>query len=80
MAVVATVPGQALAPEELLEFLRPRLAHFMLPRYVRILAELPRTPTQKIEKYRLRQQGVTADAWDREAHGFTIQRDKVGIR
>ena len=54
MAVLALLPGARLDPAELIEFLRPRLAHFMIPRYVLVTAELPKTPTQKAEKHRLR--------------------------
>lgn len=79
LAVVSPVPGCSIDPAELLEFLRPRLAHFMLPRYVRTLKELPHTPTQKIEKYRLRQEGVTADTWDRDRSGIRVRRDRIGI-
>lgn len=74
---VATAPGKTIDPVDLLEFLRPRLAHFMLPGYVRILDQLPRTPTQKVEKYLLRAEGVTVDTWDREAVGIKIKRDRV---
>ncbi|MGB3865450.1 MAG: AMP-binding protein [Xanthobacteraceae bacterium] len=77
LAVVATVPGETIDPRELLEFLQPRLAHFMLPRYVRMMDDLPRTPTQKVEKYILRQQGLTADVWDREQAGIKIRRESV---
>ena len=77
LAVVATVPGETLDPLELLDFLRPRLAHFMLPRYVRVLADLPRTPTQKVEKHVLRSAGVTADTWDREKAGVRVGRDRL---
>jgi crotonobetaine/carnitine-CoA ligase len=78
LAVVATVPGEMIEPLELLDFLQPRLAHFMLPRYVRLLADLPRTPTQKVEKYILRQQGITEDTWDRVKAGVEIKRQKIG--
>ena len=67
-----------MEPVELIAFLRPRLAHFMIPRYVRITAELPKTPTQKAEKHRLRAEGVTPDTWDREAAGIRVRREKVG--
>lgn len=77
LAVVAAVPGEVIEPLELLEFLQPRLAHFMLPRYIRIMADLPRTPTQKVEKYILRQQGLTADVWDREQAGIRIRRQAI---
>ena len=78
LAIVAPATGAAVDPLELLEFLKPRLAHFMLPRYVRIMTDLPRTPTQKVEKYILRQQGLTSDTWDREKAGVKIRREKIG--
>jgi len=78
MAVLALQPGATLDPAALIEFLRPRLAHFMVPRYVRLLPELPKTPTQKAEKHRLRGEGVTPDTWDREAAGIRVRREKIG--
>ncbi len=77
LAIVAPSPGEAIDPAELIEFLRPRLAHFMLPRYVRVLDELPRTPTQKVEKHVLRSAGVTADTWDREKAGVRVARERI---
>ncbi|GGC63452.1 AMP-binding protein [Chelatococcus reniformis] len=77
LAIVAPTPGATLDPAELLEFLRPRLAHFMLPRYVRVLPDLPRTPTQKVEKHVLRSAGVTSDVWDREQAGIRVAREKL---
>ena len=77
LAIVAPVPGRSIEPAELLAFLQPRLAHFMLPRYVRTLAELPRTPTQKVEKHVLRAAGLTPDTWDREKAGLRITRDRI---
>lgn len=79
LVVVATVPGHTLDPAELLTFLQPRLAHFMLPRYIRVLSDLPRTPTQKVEKHVLRSAGVTPDTWDREQAGVRIKREKIGV-
>ena len=78
LCVVAAAPGQTIAPEELIEFLRPRLAHFMIPRYIRIVQGLPRTPTEKVQKNVLRDQGLTADTWDREAAGIKIRRERIG--
>jgi crotonobetaine/carnitine-CoA ligase len=80
LAVVACQPGAALAPAELIGFLRERLAPFMIPRYLRFVDVLPKTPTQKVEKHVLRQAGVTADSWDREAAGIVIGRDRLPAR
>jgi len=76
LVVVAPVEGREIDPAQLLEFLRPRMAHFMIPRYVRVLPELPKTPTAKVMKHELRQQGVTADTWDRERAGIQIKSDR----
>jgi crotonobetaine/carnitine-CoA ligase len=50
------------------------MAYFMLPRYVDLLDDLPKTPTGKIQKYALRQRGAAAATWDREAAGLKIAR------
>jgi crotonobetaine/carnitine-CoA ligase len=42
------------------------MARHMVPRYVEFLPELPLTPTEKVEKYRLREAGINAATWDRE--------------
>ena len=77
LAVVAPVPGERIDPLARIEFLRPRMAHFMIPRYVRSVDELPKAPTQKVQKNRLRDQGLTADTWDREAAGVVLKRERL---
>jgi len=78
MIVVAPVEGCRIDSKELFEFLQPRMAHFMLPRFIRIVAELPKTPTQKVQKHLLKSEGVTADTWDREEAGIEVKRDRIG--
>ena len=77
LLVVTANAGQVIEPRALLRFLVPRMAHFMLPRYIRVVAEMPKTPTAKVEKHRLRVEGLTADTWDREAHGVTVRGGQV---
>jgi crotonobetaine/carnitine-CoA ligase len=77
LLVVALVEGRTLDPAELLRFLEPRMAHYMLPRYVRVIGAMPKTPTAKIEKHRLRADGLTSDTWDREAHGITVRGGRL---
>jgi crotonobetaine/carnitine-CoA ligase len=43
------------------------LPRFARPRYIEIVDSVPRTPTAKVRKGELRQRGVTATTWDREA-------------
>lgn len=66
LAVLAPVEGRALDLAEVIAFLEPRMPRHMVPRYLRIVDRLPKTPTEKVEKHVLRSEGVTADTWDRE--------------
>ena len=53
--------------------MRPRLPDFMVPRYVEFVDALPKTPNEKVQKYRLRETGV-AGAWDRDRAGGRVAR------
>lgn len=78
LVAVSLADGARLDPEELIRFLLPRMAHFMVPRYVRVVDALPKTPTQKVQKHLLRTEGVTADTWDRAASGIEVKRERIG--
>jgi acyl-CoA synthetase (AMP-forming)/AMP-acid ligase II len=52
-AFVQLNPGATLEPSALLEFLRPKLAKFKLPRYVAFVDSFPLTPSEKIAKHQL---------------------------
>ena len=39
--------------------------YFFVPRYVDVVDELPTTPTNKVQKFKLREKGLTATTWDR---------------
>ena len=66
--------GVSLDPAELIRFCEPRLAYFAIPRYVEFVEALPLTANGKVEKYRLRERGVVASMWDREAAGVELRR------
>lgn len=78
MVVLAPKPGETVDPTALIAFLTPRMAHFMVPRYIRIMDSLPKTPTTKIQKAPLRADGITTDTWDREAAGIRIRAERLG--
>jgi acyl-CoA synthetase (AMP-forming)/AMP-acid ligase II len=63
-----------LAPEALLAYCTGKMAHFAIPRYVRWMDALPRNHAERVQKTELREDGVTADTWDREAHGYKVAR------
>ena len=78
MVCISLVSDSEFDPVELLDFLKPRMAHFMIPRYIRVMDDLPKTPTAKVQKHLLKDAGVTPDTWDREAAGIKIKRDQIG--
>ena len=78
MLCLSAQPDASIDPAEMISFLTPRMAYFMVPRYLRIMDDLPKTPTAKVMKHELRAQGVTNDTWDREAHGIKLRSERFG--
>ncbi|MBX3510518.1 MAG: AMP-binding protein [Hyphomonadaceae bacterium] len=77
LAIIEPLDAAAFDPAALTEFLIARVPHFMVPRYVRVVASLPRTATNKVQKVELRREGLTPDCWDREAAGLKVRRQKL---
>ncbi len=67
MAAIVRRPGSAITESALSEFCRPRLARFAMPRFIEFVDTLPTTENGKVQKYKLRDRGVTPGTWDREA-------------
>jgi crotonobetaine/carnitine-CoA ligase len=72
--IVCIPAGPAPDPAELTHWLAERMPYFMVPRYIRFVERLPKTPTERVQKVKLREEGITADTFDREAAGITIKR------
>jgi crotonobetaine/carnitine-CoA ligase len=73
-AVVVLKEGQEVSEEELIRWCEPRMAYFAIPRYIAIRSELPKTPSERVEKFKLKKEGITEDCWDREEAGIELQR------
>jgi fatty-acyl-CoA synthase len=50
--------GQSLSIEELREFCEGRIAHYKIPRYLRISEEFPLTVTGKVQKFKMRELSI----------------------
>lgn len=79
LAAVTLREGAEFDPADLLHFLIPRMAHFMVPRYVLVVAELPRTPTQKVQKHLIRAAARDAKVWDRDQAGISVKRERISL-
>ena len=60
--------------EQLCRWAVDHVPYFAVPRYIEFRADLPRTPTNKVQKFQLRTEGVTPATWDREAAGIRVLR------
>jgi crotonobetaine/carnitine-CoA ligase len=58
----------------LIEFAVERMPYFAVPRFVEFMDALPKTPTERVQKYLLKEAGVTPNTWDREKAGVEVKR------
>jgi len=77
MIVVSCDPNVEIDNAALIAHLVKALPHFMVPRFVRVVENLPRTDTGKVQKTGLVAEGVTPDTWDRESEGIVIKRQAL---
>jgi len=76
MIYVVCRDGHKVSEEELVRFANRNMAHFMVPRFVHFIDALPKTASEKIEKYKLKTwaEQNRASLWDREAVGLKLER------
>ncbi|MFO1158624.1 MAG: ATP-dependent acyl-CoA ligase [Reyranellaceae bacterium] len=74
--MVAIVPtqGSTLDGVAVVRFCETRMPYFAVPRFVEFVDSLPATENGKIQKYKLRDRGITPATWDREKAGITVKR------
>ncbi len=75
--LICVVPREGIVQvdcHDVLEHCIQRMPYFAVPRYVRVLAELPKTPTARVRKVELRDEGLPAGTYDRETSGPNLPR------
>jgi len=58
MAWVIAREGAALTPDSVREFCRGRIAHYKIPRYVKVVDAFPMTVTGKVQKFKMRERAI----------------------
>ena len=74
MIVVVPKKGKTIDPVKLIKFLEPKMPYFMIPRFIRFEESLPKTGTQRVQKNKLRDKGITKDTWDMKKAGYKVKR------
>jgi len=67
--VVVAKPDAVVAPEDLIAYCEPRMPSFAIPRFIEFIDALPKTPTAKVQKHKLRRAGLGTGTWDRLVAG-----------
>ena len=73
-AVIVLKEGRSVSEEDIVHWCEPRLAYFAIPRYIAIRSALPKTPSERVEKFKIKKEGITEDCWDREEAGIVLKR------
>lgn len=63
-----------ISPEELFSFFKTSLPYYAIPRYVEFMDEFPRNSVNRVQKFKLRELGITCETLDFEALGLTVAR------
>jgi crotonobetaine/carnitine-CoA ligase len=74
MAAIVVRGGAAIDPAALCAWCAERLPKFAIPRYLDVVADLPRTGNGKVQKFVLRERGVGAGTWDRDVASALARR------
>ncbi|WP_460358374.1 AMP-binding enzyme [Actinoallomurus acanthiterrae] len=65
--MACVVASRDVKPQELWDWCAGRVPAFAVPRFIRFVDELPKTPSERVRKAALRAEGVTPDTHDRLA-------------
>jgi fatty-acyl-CoA synthase len=52
-------PGSTITAEQVREFCTGKIAHYKIPRYVRVTDAFPMTVTGKVQKFKMRETSVS---------------------
>ena len=76
MVFLVLRPGERVTAEDIVAFCSENMAYYMVPRFIEFIDALPKTPSEKIEKYKLKKlaEERRATLWDREKMGIKVTR------
>ncbi len=66
--------GARVSEHEIARFVNDTAPYFFVPRYIEFVKDLPYTPTNKVQKYKLRKQSLSSSVWDRLHEDFTLDK------
>lgn len=73
-ATVRLRPGVELHYSALLDHCSGQMPYYAVPRYIEVVDDLPRSPIGRVQKFRLKEAGVTTATFDRESIGYVVAK------
>ncbi len=67
-------PGYTTSAEALCQFINDNAPYYFVPRFIEFVGKLPYTATNKVQKYKLREQGVGPHTWDLQQSDYQVKR------
>jgi crotonobetaine/carnitine-CoA ligase len=71
---VVLKPGMTLDAESLASFINDNAPYYFVPQYIEFVDTLPYTPTNKVQKFVLRETGITPTTWKLKESGYQVRR------
>lgn len=77
VAWLVVAPSATLDPAEFAEFLWDSVPYYAVPRYIRIVDELPLTPSGRVQKFKLREKPLeSTPGWDLKAMDLLTPKER----
>lgn len=67
-------PDTEVTHEEVAKFINENAPYYFVPQYMEFVTSLPYTPTNKVQKFKLRELGVTENTWKLKESDFKVER------
>lgn len=71
---IVLAPDAEVSHEDIASFINHNAPYYFVPRYMEFVTELPYTPNQKVQKYQLREKGISAATWDLKKSAYKVSR------
>ncbi|WP_186393865.1 MULTISPECIES: AMP-binding protein [unclassified Pannonibacter] len=79
-ATIVLKEGAKITEEEICRWSIDRVPAFAVPRYIEFREFIERTGSGRAQKFKLREQGVTPNTWDRKLSGIQIKRIRPNVK
>ncbi len=66
--------GADASAEDICKFLNDNAPHYFVPRYIDFVDALPYTPTNKVQTFKLREQGISDATWDLRRSDYVVRK------